>query len=153
MIKEEFLTLRWNNILTLGIGLITLIYVGFVMSTSVLSDVAAFIGLALIGAVYWTIVEQHSNMRFAWINKDSADDIPTRERSFRRVIYIAYNLIWWIPIVLAVFKIIDYRTAFIALFVLTAFRAVVNLYRNNVLDPEQAESFPLRSVWIVEIEN
>jgi hypothetical protein len=52
MTKEQFLTLRWNNILTLGIGLIMLIYVGFVMSTTALSDLAAFIGLALIGAVY-----------------------------------------------------------------------------------------------------
>ena len=85
-------------------------------------------------------------MRFAWINKDSADDIPSKESPIRRVIYIAYNLIWWIPIVLAVIKIIDYWTAFIALFVLTFFRAVVNLFRNNVLNPEQAESFPLRSV-------
>ena len=50
--KEEFLTLRWNNILTLGIGLIMLIYVYFVLTTSVLSDVAAFIGLVLLGAVY-----------------------------------------------------------------------------------------------------
>ena len=52
MPKEEFLTLGWNNILTLGIGLIMLIYIGLVLSTSVFSDVAAFIGLALIGAVY-----------------------------------------------------------------------------------------------------
>ena len=52
MTKEKFLTLRWNNILTLGIGLITLIYVGLVLSTSILSNLAAFIGLALIGAVY-----------------------------------------------------------------------------------------------------
>jgi hypothetical protein len=52
MTKEQFLTLRWNNILTLGIGQIMLIYVGLVLSTSVLSDLAAFIGLALIGAVY-----------------------------------------------------------------------------------------------------
>ena len=85
-------------------------------------------------------------MRFAWINKDSADGIPAKEGSIRRVIYIAYNLIWWIPIVLAVFKIIDYWTAFIALFGLTVIRAVVNLYRNNVLNPEHAESFPLRAV-------
>jgi hypothetical protein len=85
-------------------------------------------------------------MRFAWINKDSADDIPAKESSIRRVIYIAYNIIWWIPVVLAVFKIIDYRTAFIALFVLTVIRAVVNIYRNNVLNPEQADSFPLRAV-------
>jgi hypothetical protein len=86
-------------------------------------------------------------MRFAWLNKNSDNDRPEKEESLtRRLIYIAYNLFWWIPIALAVFKIVDYRTAFIALFVLTAIRAVVNLYRNNVLNPEQAESFPLRSV-------
>ena len=85
-------------------------------------------------------------MRFAWLNKDSANDIPSKESAIRRVIYIAYNLVWWIPIVLAIIKIIDYWTAFIALFVLTVIRALVNLYRNNVLNPEQAESFPLRAV-------
>ncbi len=52
MAREEFLTLRWNNILTLGFGLIMLAYVGFVLSTSVLSDFQAFVGLVLIGAVY-----------------------------------------------------------------------------------------------------
>ena len=85
-------------------------------------------------------------MRFAWINKDSAVDVPVKESSIGRVIYIAYNLIWWIPIVLAIIKIIDFRMAFIALFVLTVIRAGVNLYRNNVLNPEQAVSFPLRAV-------
>jgi hypothetical protein len=85
-------------------------------------------------------------MRFAWNNKDTTDDIPAKESSVRRVIYIAYNLIWWIPIVLAIFMIIDYWTAFIALLILTAIRAVVNLYRNNVLNPMQAESFSLRAV-------
>jgi len=84
-------------------------------------------------------------MRFAWINKDSANDVPTEQSSINRVTYIAYNLIWWIPIVLVVIKIIDYQTAFIALFVLTVIRAIVNLFRNNVLDPEQAKYFPLRS--------
>ena len=123
-----------------------LIYIYFVLSTSILSDVAAFIGLVLLGAIYWTLVEQLSNMQCAWINKDSANDVPNEQSSFNRVIYIAYNLIWWLPIVLVVFKIIDYRTAFIALFGLTAIRAIVNLFRNNVLNPKQAESFPLRSV-------
>ena len=52
MTKDKFLTLRWNNILTLGMGLLMLTYVGFVLSTSVLSDVAAFVGLVLIGAIY-----------------------------------------------------------------------------------------------------
>ena len=85
-------------------------------------------------------------MRFAWLTKDSADEVPAKESTINRVIYIAYNLIWWIPIVLAILKIIDYQTAFIALFALTFMRAVVNLYRNNVLTPEQAVRFPLRSV-------
>jgi hypothetical protein len=85
-------------------------------------------------------------MRYAWIYKDSADYTSAKESSINRAIYIAYNVIWWIPILLAITKIIDYRTAFIALFVLTFIRAVVNLYRNNVLNLEQAVSFPLRSV-------
>jgi hypothetical protein len=44
MIREEYLTVRWNNILTLGLGLIMLIYVAVVASTSVLSDLAASCG-------------------------------------------------------------------------------------------------------------
>ena len=52
MTKEDFFTLRWNNILTLGLGLIMLIYIYFVLSTSILSDFAAFIGLVLLGAIY-----------------------------------------------------------------------------------------------------
>jgi hypothetical protein len=35
---------------------------------------------------------------------------------------------------------------FIAFFVVTIIRAGVNLLRNNILKPEQAENFPLRSV-------
>lgn len=52
MTKGEFLTVRWNNILALGLGLILLIYVAVVVSTTILSDFAAFIGLAIIAVVY-----------------------------------------------------------------------------------------------------
>ena len=52
MKKAEFLTVRWNNILTLGLGFFFLIYVAVVVSTTVLSDFAAFIGLAIIAVVY-----------------------------------------------------------------------------------------------------
>ena len=52
MTKEEFLTLRWNNLLTLGLGLLVLIYVLAVLSTSALSDFAAFIGLVVLGVLY-----------------------------------------------------------------------------------------------------
>ena len=50
--KDEYLTARWNNILALGLGFIMLVYVSIVVSTSILSDFAAFLGLAIIAAVY-----------------------------------------------------------------------------------------------------
>ena len=52
MTRERFLTVRWNNLLTLGLGIPILIYVAVVSSTSVLSDSAAFIGLMLSGVLY-----------------------------------------------------------------------------------------------------
>jgi hypothetical protein len=50
-----------------------------------------------------------------------------------------------VPIVLGFFKVIDYRTAFITFLIFTIFRAIANVVRNNLLAPEQAETFPLRS--------
>ena len=58
---------------------------------------------------------------------------------------IAYNVAWWIPIILTFTKTIDYNTGFIAFFAVTVIRLVANLIRNNVLKPEQGENFPLRS--------
>jgi hypothetical protein len=52
MTKEEFLTVRWNNLLALGLGLILLIYVVVVLATPVLSDSASFFGLVAIGVIY-----------------------------------------------------------------------------------------------------
>ena len=52
MTKDKFLTVRWNNLLALGLGLVLLIYVVVVLSTSVLSDMAGFIGLVVIGVLY-----------------------------------------------------------------------------------------------------
>jgi len=52
MTKEEFLTIRWNNLLSLGLGLPTLIYVVVAFSTSVWSGRGGFTGLAVIGALY-----------------------------------------------------------------------------------------------------
>ena len=84
-------------------------------------------------------------MRFERLNKNSIDGTSLKQNIANRLIFIAYNVIWWIPIVLAVFKIIDLPTAFIAFFLITLFRAAANLYRNNLLDPAQVASFPLRS--------
>ncbi len=52
MTKTEFLTVRWNNRLSLGLGLPILIYAVVVLSTSVLSDSAGFIGLVVMGVIY-----------------------------------------------------------------------------------------------------
>jgi hypothetical protein len=52
MTKEKFLTRRWNNWLTLGLGLPTLIYAVVVLYTSIFSDFAGFIGMVVLGAVY-----------------------------------------------------------------------------------------------------
>lgn len=84
-------------------------------------------------------------MRVAWQIKNSGNDVPVTQSFTNRLIYIAYNVIWWIPVVLPFTKIIDYRTGFIVLFVVTFIRAIANLYRNNMLSPEQAAYFPLRS--------
>ena len=84
-------------------------------------------------------------MRFAWLREKSGDPAPAQASATNRLILIAYNVIWWVPILLGFFKIIDYRTAFITFLVITIFRAIANVVRNNVLTPEQAETFPLRS--------
>jgi len=84
-------------------------------------------------------------MRFAWLRENSANPVSVTPSFTNRLIFIAYNVVWWIPIALAFTRIIDYRTGFIAFFVITIIRAGANLYRNNVLTPEQAESFPLRA--------
>jgi len=52
MTKEKFLTRRWNNWLMLGLGLPTLIFAVVVLSTSVLSDFAGFIGMVVLGSLY-----------------------------------------------------------------------------------------------------
>jgi hypothetical protein len=52
MTKERFLTVRWNNILTLGLGLPALACAIVVLSTGILSDLVGFIGLVIIGVLY-----------------------------------------------------------------------------------------------------
>ncbi len=52
MANEKFLTARWNNWLTLVMGILTLAFGVFVLSTSVLSDFSGFIVMVIWGAVY-----------------------------------------------------------------------------------------------------
>ena len=86
-------------------------------------------------------------MRFAWQKKNSSNNLSTTKdpAPTYRLVMVAYNIIWWIPIVLPLVGVIDYRTGFLVFLVVTVVRVAVNLLRNNYLKPEQAENFPLRS--------
>lgn len=50
--RDRLLTVRWNNRLSIGLGLPALIYVGIALTTEALSDGAAFVWLVLIGVLY-----------------------------------------------------------------------------------------------------
>ncbi len=52
MTKEKFLTVRWNNWLTLGLGLPALAFIAYAFSTSVWSGRAGMIVLSIIGVLY-----------------------------------------------------------------------------------------------------
>jgi hypothetical protein len=50
--KEQFLTVRWNNILTLALGIPTLLYILWAFSSGAWETRWGLIGLALFGVVY-----------------------------------------------------------------------------------------------------
>jgi hypothetical protein len=52
MKKEDFLTIRWNNLLSLGLGVPALIYVVVAFTSGIWSQRGGFIGLTVIGVVY-----------------------------------------------------------------------------------------------------
>jgi len=52
MNKEKFLTVRWNNVLSLALGLPAGLYIVYAFSTSLWATRGGLIGLALIGVVY-----------------------------------------------------------------------------------------------------
>ncbi len=52
MTKENFLTIRWNNVLSLGIGIPTLIFILVAFSTSIWLGRGGLIGLSIFGALF-----------------------------------------------------------------------------------------------------
>ena len=86
-------------------------------------------------------------MRFAWEKKKSANYVSTKKGFIHplNLVMIAYNVVWWIPIILPFTGAINYITGFIIFLIVTVIRLAANLLRNNVLKTEQAVSFPLRS--------
>jgi len=58
---------------------------------------------------------------------------------------MAYKAAFWIVILLTFIKTIDYSTGFIAFTVIILVRLGANLLLNDVLELEQAGSFPFRA--------
>ncbi len=52
MANEKFLTKRWNNWLTLAMGIPVLIFGIVFLSTDVMSDFTGFVVMVVAGAVY-----------------------------------------------------------------------------------------------------
>ena len=52
MTKAQFLTVRWNNILTIALGVPTLLYILWAFSSGAWETRNGLIGLAIFGVVY-----------------------------------------------------------------------------------------------------
>lgn len=83
-------------------------------------------------------------MRFAWLRQKQGTKEPAMG-SATRLMYIGYNVIWWLPVVFVPLGLWSYRAGAIGFVAITVFRALANFYRNNVLLTEAAQRFPLRS--------
>ena len=83
-------------------------------------------------------------MRFAWLRTHDGSEVPAMS-SMERLAFIAYNVVWWVPPVVAFAGVVSYRTGAFWFVAITVVRALTNLYRVNVLPAEAAQRFSLRS--------
>ena len=83
-------------------------------------------------------------MQFAWQMKKLDNYVSSKPSLLNRLIVFFYNLVWWAPIALPFFGVVDFRTGSILFIVITTIRAGANSYRVNVLKLESAEIFPFR---------
>ena len=147
MTKEQFLTVRWNNILSAGLGIPTLIYVIFAFSTSFWLERGGLIGLAILGSLFCPVIELHTATRFAWLQKNSANDVSGKQGYAHplALIRLAYNAVFWV-FLLPLIPRIDYSVGFIAFTIVIFVRLTLSLYTNNVanLTPEQFDRYPFR---------
>ncbi|NDJ79124.1 MAG: hypothetical protein GYB65_22980 [Chloroflexi bacterium] len=84
-------------------------------------------------------------MWFTWKKKNDDSYEPVEQTGTNTLIYIAYNAVWWVPILLTLLGVIDHMSGTIGFAAITALRLAANLYRTNVLDPVQAMNFPFRA--------
>lgn len=84
-------------------------------------------------------------MRFAWLRKTTFSDRTFTSSGPNRALLFSYNLVWWIPVILPFTNLISFHAGFVAFFLVTLLRSIMNAYRINVLPPEKAMMFPFRS--------
>ena len=89
-------------------------------------------------------MEQHSGLRFAWLRIKQGIEDPAMSAA-ARLIFIGYNVIWWLPVVMVIFGVWSFRAGAVGFVVVTVIRALLNLYRNNAMPIGAAHRFPLRS--------
>lgn len=147
MTREEFLTVRWNNILSVGLGLPTLIYVILAFSTAFWLEREGLIGLAIFGALFWIVIELHTATRFAWLQKNSANYVSVKQGYAHplALIRLAYNAVFWV-FLLPFLTTINYGIGFIAFTIVIFVRLALSFYTNNVanLTLEQFDRYPFR---------
>ena len=147
MTKQKFLTVRWNNILSVCLGTPTLIYVILAFSTSYWLERDGLIGLAIFGALFCIIIELHTATRFAWLQKNSANSISVRQGYAHplALIRLAYNAVFWV-FLLPLGTSLDYGIGFVTFTIVILVRFVLSFYTNNVanLTPAQFERYPFR---------
>ena len=124
----NFLTARWNNIFSIVLGLVAAIYVIIVLTSTVLGDVASFIGLVVIGGIGCLVSETQSAVRFKqteWRTKRFTH--PTT------IIGILLGGAALAIIILTFNGVMGYMTGFIALTVIIFLLFGFNILRNAIL--------------------
>ena len=124
----NFLTARWNNIFSIVLGLVAATYVIVVLTSTVLGDVASFIGLVVIGGIGCLVSETQSAVRFKqteWRTKRFTH--PTT------IIGILLGGAALAIIILTFNGVMGYMTGFIALTVIIFLLFGFNILRNAIL--------------------
>ncbi len=126
--ESNFATVRWNNIFSIVLGLVAAIYVIVVLTSTVLGDVASFIGLVVIGGIGCLVSETQSAVRFKqteWRTKRFTH--PTT------IIGILLGGAALAIIILTFNGVMGYMTSFTALTVIIFLLFGFNILRNALL--------------------
>ena len=134
MTREQFLTVRWNNILSIGLAAIVVAYAAIIVTTSDWAGRGALIGLAIIGSPLCVVVELHTSRRFEWLRRNTEGYVPVKQSIAHpfALIRLLYNLVFWV-FLLPFLTPMEYGTGFIAFGAVLLLRLTLHLISNNVL--------------------